>query len=114
MSRQWIDFYEDMLKACHNIVTYTTGYEKADFCEDNLTYDATVRNIEILGEAAKAIPVEIQLEFSQIPWAKLTGVRNILIHEYFGINDDILWDIIENKIPELLLQLEAISLVYPR
>ena len=63
--------------------------------------DAVVRNLEIIGEAAGNIPPETRSECSHIPWKRIVGLRNILIHEYFGIDLDILWDIIENYLPDL-------------
>jgi uncharacterized protein with HEPN domain len=71
------------------------------FVEDEKTYDAVVRNLEIIGEAAKNVPEDIRLRYPGIEWRKIAGLRDIIAHEYFGIDNDILWDIIQNKIRSL-------------
>lgn len=63
-----------------------------------MVLDAVVRNLEIIGEAVKKLPVEVRAEYTDIPWRKIAGLRDILIHEYFGININIIWDVVENKL----------------
>ncbi len=63
--------------------------------------DGVVRNLEIIGEASKNIPSHMKARYSDIEWRKITGLRDILAHEYFGVDLDVLWDIIKNKLPEL-------------
>ena len=70
--------------------------------------DAIVRNLEILGEAAKRIPDSVRLANPEVEWYKLAGLRDILIHQYFGIDLAIVWDIVQNKLPDLLHQLDQI------
>jgi uncharacterized protein with HEPN domain len=69
--------------------------------EDEKTYDAVVRNLEIIGEGAKNVPEDIRLRHPGIEWRKIAGPRDVIAHEYFGIDNDILWDIIQNKIRSL-------------
>lgn len=113
MSREWLDFYEDMIVACKAIIEYSKEHSQQSFCKSKLHYDATIRNFEILGEAAKLIPIEIRAAVLEIPWAKLIALRNIVIHEYFEIDDYILWDVITNKIPDILKILQTLPKKYP-
>lgn len=114
MSREWLDFYEDMIKACHLINDFTAGHDKESFCQTQIAYHATIRNFEILGEAAKLIPIEIREAVTEIPWIKLIAFRNIIIHEYFEIDDNILWDVISNKVDEILKELKEMPNKYPQ
>lgn len=79
-----------------------------EFLEDEMRVDAVVPNLEIIGEAAGRIPPETRHEYSHIPWKRIVGLRNILIHEYFGIDMDIVWDIIENYLLDLELETRKI------
>ena len=69
-----------------------------EFEENNLITDAVVRNIEIIGEASKNIPVEIQTQFSEIPWQKLRGIRNRIVHDYFDVDRTIIWHIVSEEL----------------
>ena len=73
-----------------------------------MVIDATVRNFEIIGEAVKRIPESIKKEHSDIEWKKIAGLRDILIHEYFGVDPEVVWDIIKNKLPEFKLKISKI------
>ena len=78
------------------------------FVSDDLTYDATLRNLELIGEAATHIPDAIREAHPEIPWRTIVGARNRIAHGYLGIDDDIIWDIIQNDIPALLQALRQI------
>jgi uncharacterized protein with HEPN domain len=82
---------------------------QTSFISNNLIYDATLRNIELIGEAATHIPDTIRSENSDIPWRMIVATRNRLIHGYLGVDDDILWSIIVDEIPTLLSSLRIIS-----
>lgn len=82
--------------------------EYADFLQDYKTQDAVIRNIEILGEAAKLLSDETKKKYSNLPWKDIAGTRDKLIHDYFGVNIDIVWDIAKNDIPLLSIQLNDV------
>ena len=92
----------------NRINEYIEGMDFDHFIQDNKTIDAVIRNFEIIGEAAKNIPVEIKLKFSEIPWDEMYLMRNKISHEYFGIDYEIIWDIALNYLPENKIQIELI------
>jgi uncharacterized protein with HEPN domain len=98
MSRDWTFFLEDIQESCSRVLRYTQGMTFEQFRADDKTYDAVVRNLEIIGEAAKSLPDDVRAMMPDIEWSKATGLRNIVAHAYFGISDEILWDVIQNKI----------------
>jgi uncharacterized protein with HEPN domain len=100
-NRDWKLFIIDIFDCAQKILSYTQGMEQKQFFEDSQTYDAVLRNLEIIGEAAQNLPNEIKKKYTNIDWKKIAGLRDIAIHKYFGINQDILWDIVSHKIPEL-------------
>ena len=91
----------DIVNACQKILRFTDKYTYESLMQDVRTYDAVVRNLEIIGEAAKHISDEIRNQITNIEWRKIAGMRDMLAHDYFGIDNDILWDVIQNKIPQL-------------
>ena len=101
MSRDWTFFLEDIQESCSRVVRYAQGMTFEQFRADDKTYDAVVRNLEIIGEAAKGLPDDVRAMMPDIEWSKATGLRNIVAHAYFGINDEILWDVVQNKIPPM-------------
>jgi uncharacterized protein with HEPN domain len=107
MSRDWRLFLDDILASCEKVRRYTAGMDRSAFFRDDRTYDAVVRNLEIIGEAAKRIPDEARLAMPGIEWRKIAGMRDWIVHAYFGLDPDILWDVIENKVPELDAALRA-------
>ena len=97
---------EDMLESSEKILKYTSGYDQSRFLSDEKTADAVVRNFEIIGEAANRIDDEFKFNNPHIDWKTLRGFRNRIVHEYFGIDYEIVWSIIENDIDELIHQLK--------
>ena len=108
MSRDVNLFLEDMQTACEKVARYVKNMKQKQFLEDEKTYDAVVRNLTIIGEAVKNVPQEFRELHLDIEWRKIAGFRDIAVHDYFGIDEDILWDIIQNEIPYLLKQLNQI------
>ncbi len=102
MSRSWELFLVDIEEAAAKIQRRTHGLSLEEFVANDLLYDAVVRNLEVIGEAAKGIPDEVRSRTPTIDWRRIAGLRDILAHAYFAIDNDTLWDIIQNKIPELL------------
>jgi uncharacterized protein with HEPN domain len=101
MSRDWKLFLEDIIESCEKIMRYVDQNTQEQFVADERTFDAVIRNLEIIGEAAKNIPETIRQCGPEIEWRKAAGMRDMLAHAYFGIDEDILWDVIKNKIPAL-------------
>lgn len=107
--REWRLYIDDMIGFAEKVLSYTEGMNQTSFISNNLTYDATLRNIELIGEAATHIPDTIRSENSDIPWRMIVATRNRLIHGYLGVDDDILWSIIVDEVPTLLSSLRIIS-----
>lgn len=100
--------FDDIIEASNRISAYIDQYSKEGFLGDQKTIDAVVRNVEIIGEAVSQIPLEIRKKYPEIPWSKNVGVRNIVIHRYFGVDTDTLWIIIHEQIPKFKEQVSVI------
>ncbi len=108
MSRSMRLYLEDILTSCAKVKRYTQGMTFEDFQRDERTYDAVVRNLQIVGEAVKNIPQEMRAKYPEVEWRKIAGLRDILAHAYFSIEDEIVWDVVESKISPLLEVVEVI------
>ena len=107
MSRDFRPFLTDIRLSCRRIMHYTAGLTYEQFLLDEKTYDAVLRHLTIIGEAAKQIPDEVQAQYPGIEWRKIARFRDLVIHHYFAIDNSIIWDVVESKVPELLTQLNA-------
>ena len=94
-----IDFVEDILDAITAIERYTQGMTREAFFEDDKTYNAVIRMLEIIGEASGKISIDIKEKHPQIPWRSIVGMRNKVIHEYFGVNLKVIWSTITLELP---------------
>jgi uncharacterized protein with HEPN domain len=94
-------YLEDILEATRKIMAYTGSLSKAAFLEDEKTFDAVVRNLEVICEAVKKLPEDLRAKHAAVDWKKIAGLRDILIHEYFGLDAEIVWDIVQTKVPVL-------------
>lgn len=105
MPRNFKVYLEDILEATAKIRQFTVGFTLEKFSADTKTFDAVIRNLEIIGEAIKKVPEDMRKKYPDVEWKKIAGLRDILIHEYFGIDVEIVWDIVQNKLPPLEKQL---------
>lgn len=106
--RSWQNRVEDILSCAQNIQDYTDGMSFDDFIEDPKTIRAVAYEFTTIGEAARVIPAEIQERFPDVPWGKMQGIRNVLVHEYFRLDEEILWKAALEDIPPLIAVLEQI------
>ena len=100
--RQWRFYVQDMIDFCERVLSYTEGMDQSAFVTDRLTYDAALRNLELIGEAASHVPDALREAHPGIPWRTISAMRNRIAHVYLGIDDDIIWTIIRDDIPALL------------
>jgi uncharacterized protein with HEPN domain len=108
MSRSLKLYFEDILNSCHKIIRYTEGLEYEEFIKDDLRLDAVLRNIQIIGEAIKQVPPEFRSHYPLVEWRKIARLRDIIAHNYFSLKDEIIWDVVKNKVPLLQEQIETI------
>lgn len=106
--REWRFYIDDMIAFAEKVLSYTEGFDQQRFVTSGLTYDATVRNLELIGEAASHIPLSVREQHASIDWRAIIATRNRLIHGYLGIDNDTLWSIIQTDIPELLTNLQKL------
>jgi uncharacterized protein with HEPN domain len=106
--REWQDRIDDILGCAENIIQFTNDLDFESFLEDPKTIRAVAFELTTIGEAVKAIPLEIQQKYPTIPWVKIQGIRNVLVHEYFRLDEEILWKTIKEDIPVLIQKLKRI------
>ncbi len=100
-------FIEDILEAIEKIERYLEGLAYEAFVKNEMVVDAVIRNLEIIGEASRNIPEEVRDIYPDIPWKRMIGLRNIVVHEYFGVDLSIIWDIINRNLPETKPEITA-------
>lgn len=101
-------YLQDILDAINHINEYVIGLKRDDLLVDRKTLDAVVRNLEIIGEAAKQMPQDIIERFSDVPWRRMVNMRNKVIHEYSGVDVTILWQTIQEDLPSLNDRIKSI------
>ncbi len=103
-----IDFLKHIRKETEFLVLQTDGLSEKDFINDEIKSRAFIRSLEIIGEATKKLPKDFTLKYIEIDWKSLAGMRDKLIHNYFGVDYEIVWDVLLNEIPELNYQINKI------
>jgi uncharacterized protein with HEPN domain len=106
MSKEPKEYLCHIFDECKFIVLSTSDLNKEDFLNDEVLKRAIIRSLEIIGEATKKIPADFKVKWSSIQWKNMAGMRDRLIHDYIGVNYSIVWDVVRNKIPQLLDQIE--------
>lgn len=99
--RDYADYLQDIIESINEIGVFIKNMTSEEFARDKKTVNAVIRSIEVIGEATKKLPGSITEKYPSIPWKKMAGMRNKMIHEYFGIDMDILWKVASGDIPSL-------------
>lgn len=107
--REWRFYIQDMISFANKCLTYTEGMDQQSFVASGITYDATLRNLELIGEAATRLPETVREANPGVPWRMIIATRNRLIHGYLGIDDDTVWSIIHDDIPDLVEKLNKVK-----
>ena len=108
--REWRFYVDDMIAFAEKVLAYTAGMDQPAFVANSLVYDATLRNLELIGEAATHVPDDVRQACPDVPWRTVIATRNRLIHAYLGIDNDTLWSIVVTDAPVLLPSLRAMRL----
>ncbi len=98
----------DMLRAIEKIERFIEGLDEASFSSSELVVDAVLRNLEVLGEAARNVPEEVRKDHPEIPWGRIVGLRNIVAHAYFGVDLENVWKIVKENVPEVRPSVEVL------
>ena len=101
MKKVYLDYIKDILNSIDEIEEFVNEIDFKEFVKDRKTFNATIRSLEVIGEAANKVPSFIKEKYPDIPWKEMVGMRNKLIHEYFGIDEEILWETVKKDIPAL-------------
>ena len=108
MSLSYVDFLKHINDEIAFVLSKTEGISQEDFNKDDVLSRAVIRSLEIVGEASKKLPQEFKEKYPHIDWKEIAGTRDKLIHDYFGVDYDIVWDIIKNELPELQAEINRI------
>jgi uncharacterized protein with HEPN domain len=99
--REFSDYVQDILNSMEEVEEFTKGITHNEFVNDRKTVNAVIRSLEVLGEAAKKIPERIKTKYPQVPWKRMSGMRDKLIHEYFGVDLEKVWLVVKEELPPI-------------
>ena len=103
-------YIQDILQACEDIQNFTQGFKSIDEIEkDRRTFLAVIRCLEVVGEAARQMPKSFREKHPEIPWREAIGLRTVIAHEYFGLDNEIIWDVIKTRLPSLAEQMKKLN-----
>ena len=108
MSRNYDLYLQDIVEAADRIAFYVEGCTRGEFEADQMRIDAVIRNLGIIGEAVKKIPDSIRERYPSVPWHNIAGLRNRVVHVYFNVDMDIIWDVVQSKLPPLRTQIQQL------
>ncbi|MBI5306602.1 DUF86 domain-containing protein [Candidatus Wolfebacteria bacterium] len=109
MERDYLDYLQDILNSINEIESFIKGIADFSVFEmDRKTVNAVIRSLEVIGEAVKKIPDDIKNQYSEIPWKNMAGIRDKLIHEYFGVDEEIVWKVASEELPPFKLLFQNI------
>jgi uncharacterized protein with HEPN domain len=109
MKRGLADYAADILTSCQEVQEFTQGMDFAAFAADKKTVNAVIRSLEVLGEAAKRIPEDMRVRYPGVPWKRMAGMRDKLMHEYSGVDLEIVWTVVKEELPPLMPQIAQLA-----
>ena len=104
----WKLYVRDMLEACERVLEFTGGMDQTALLSDVRTYHATLHNLALIGEAATHIPKSVRDSHPEIPWRSIVGARNVILHVYLGIDDNLIWVMVSRSVPDLIPSLRVL------
>ena len=108
MSRDYRLFLEDIMECGARVHSYSANLDFDGFVSNRMAYDAILRNLELIGEAAKNVPPEVRARYPELDWRGIAGLRDVMAHEYYGLENETLWDIVQREVPPLVEQIKRI------
>jgi uncharacterized protein with HEPN domain len=103
-----------MLESAREAISFVAGRQRRDLEEDRMLLRAVVQCIQVIGEAASRVSEETRSRVAELPWGKIVGMRNILVHAYFSIDTEVVWKVLKERLPELVTQVEAALKAWPQ
>lgn len=106
--REYLDYLQDISESIEKATSFTQGMDYESFQNDDKTVYATIRALEVIGEATKKVPSSIREQYPEIPWREMAGIRDKLIHDYFGVNKEVVWKTVKQDLPDLRPQIKKV------
>lgn len=108
MSRDWRLYLDDLVNSCEKVIAFLQDKDLPVFASNDMLRDAVLRNLEVIGEAAAHLPDHVKAQAPGVDWMNIKGLRNIIVHRYFEIDEDVLWDVVVHEVPDLLAKARAL------